>query len=180
MRSRRGAKTTIYYPKTIKLSATTYTYNGKAQKPAVSVVGSNGKAISSSNYTVAVSKAVNPGKYAVKITFKGNYTGTKTLYFTITPKKVSLSSVKSSAKKKATVKWSKQSGVTGYEILLATNSKFSKGKKVVTVKGASAKSKTVTKLSSKKTYYVKVRAYKTIDGKKVYGAYSKYKKVKVK
>ena len=134
------------------------------------------------NRTVFVvnKQSIEEADNQIRIIFKGNYTGSKTLYFTITPKKVSLSSVKSTAKKKATVKWSKQSGVTGYEILLATNSKFSKGKKVVTVKGASAKSKTVTKLKSKKTYYVKVRSYKTIDGKKVYGSYSKVKKVKVK
>ena len=172
---------TIYYPKTIKLATTTYTYNGKVQKPAVTVIGSNGKTISSSNYTVSYeSGRKNPGKYKVTITFKGNYSGTKNLYFTIKPKKASLSSVKSTAKKKMTVKWSKQSGVTGYEILYATNSKFTKGKKTVTVKGASSKSKTIKSLKSKKTYYVKVRAYKTIDGKKVYGSYSKTKKVKVK
>ena len=174
--------TTIYYPKTIKLSTTTYTYSGGVKKPSVSVVDSNGKTISSSNYTAPVPSAKYPGKYSVKITFKGNcnYTGSKTLYFTITPKKVSLSSVKSTSKKKMTVKWSKQSGVSGYQVVYATNSKFTKGKKTVTVKGSSAKYKTVTKLSSKKTYYVKVRSYKTIDGKKVYGSYSKVKKVKVK
>ena len=175
------SKTTYYYPKTIKLSTTTYTYNGKVKKPSVKVTGSNGKTISSSNYTVSyASGRKNPGKYKVTIKFKDNYEGTKTLYFTIKPKKASLSSVKSTAKKKMTVKWSKQSKVTGYQITYATNSKFTKGKKNVTVKGASSKSKTIKSLKSKKTYYVKVRAYKTIDGKKVYGSYSKTKKVKVK
>ncbi|MGN0457878.1 MAG: leucine-rich repeat domain-containing protein, partial [Eubacterium sp.] len=93
------SKSTIYYPKTISLSTTSYTYDGKVKKPSVKVVGSNGKAISSSNYTVSyASGRKNVGKYAVKITFKGNYSGTKTLYFTIKPKSTSISSVSAKSK----------------------------------------------------------------------------------
>ena len=175
------SKTYYYYPKTVKLSTTTYTYNGKVKKPSVKVTGSNGKTISSSNYTVSYASGRKyPGKYKVTVKFKGNYSGTKYVYFQIKPKKVSLSSVKSTSKKKMTVKWSKQSKVSGYQVVYATNSKFTKSKKTVTVKGSSSKSKTIKSLKSKKTYYVKVRSYKTIDGKKVYGSYSKVKKVKVK
>ena len=96
------------------------------------------------------------------------------------PKTVTAKTVKSP--KKATVKitWKKDSKVNGYQIVYATNKKFTKGKKTVTIKGAKTTSKTIKKLKSKKTYYVKIRSYKTVNGKKVYGAFSKVKKVKIK
>ena len=78
---------TIYYPKTITLSKTKYTYDGKIHKPTVTVKDSKGKTISSSNYTVSYSSGCkNVGKYKVTIKMKGNYSGSKTLYFTIVPK----------------------------------------------------------------------------------------------
>ena len=76
----------------------------------------------------------------------------------------------------------KQSGktavVSGYQIVCATDKKFTKNVKKVTV-SASALSKTVTGLKQGKTYYVKVRAYKTVNGKKLYGLYSSVRKQKV-
>ncbi|MGN0458732.1 MAG: leucine-rich repeat protein [Eubacterium sp.] len=179
------SKSTIYYPKTITLSTTSYTYNGSIKKPTVKVVGSNGKAISSSNYTVTyASGRKNVGKYSVKITFKGNYSGTKTLYFTINPKGTSISSV--TAKSKGfTVKWKKQATqTTGYEIQYATDSKFTKNKKTVIVSKNSTTSKTISKLSAKKKYYVRIRTYKTVkvNGKStnIYSNWSKAKYVTTK
>ena len=76
------------------------------------------------------------------------------------------------------VKYAKTTGVKGYEITYATNSKFTKGKKVITT---TKTSKTFTKLKKGKTYYVRVRAYKVDStGKKVYGKYSSVKKIKIK
>lgn len=96
------------------------------------------------------------------------------------PKASDLKSVKA-GKKKITVKWKKVSGVTGYEIQTATNKKFSKNVKLTTVKKASKVSATVNRLKSKKTYYVRVRAYKITSGVKVYSKWSKKTlKVKVK
>jgi len=169
--------TTVYYPKTIKLSTTSYTYNGSVKKPTVKVVGSNGKTISSSNYTVTyASGRKNVGKYAVKITFKGNYSGTKTLYFHIKPKSTSVSSL-TAGSKKFTVKWKKQATqTTGYQIQYSTSSKFTKSK-TVTVSKNSTTSKTISKLSGKKKYYVRVRTYKTVGKAKYYSAWSKAKTV---
>lgn len=81
--------------------------------------------------------------------------------------------------KTITVTWKKAiSGADGYEIAISNKSK--KGFKVkTTVKKAKAKKGTVKKLTKKKTYYVKVRAYKVINGKKIYSAYSKVKKIKL-
>ena len=170
---------TIYKASNVKLKTTEYAYNGKVKTPAVVVKDSKGNTISSKNYTLT--KAMgrkNVGKYSYKITFKNQYKGTKTLYFTINPKSTSVKSL-TKAKKAFTVKWSKVSSqATGYEIMYATNSKFTKGKKTVKVTSYKTTSKKITKLSAKKTYYVKIRTYKTVDGKKYYSDWSKTKSVK--
>ncbi|MCI9094002.1 MAG: fibronectin type III domain-containing protein [Coprobacillus sp.] len=88
-----------------------------------------------------------------------------------------MSSAKSSAKKKITVKYKKVTGASGYQI--AYQKSGSKKWTYTTVSSKSA-SKTLTKLTSKKNYKVKVRAYKTVSGKKYYGTYSATKTVKVK
>lgn len=77
-----------------------------------------------------------------------------------------------------TKKSGKTATVSGYQIVCATDKKFSKNVKRVTVSGAKTLTKTVTGLKKGKTYYVKVRAYKTVNGKKLYGAYSAVKSAK--
>ncbi len=172
--------TPVYAAKTVKLSATGYTYNGKTKTPTVIVKDSKGKTISKSNYTVTYAKGrKNVGKYKVTVTFKGNYSGTKTLYFTINPVKTSVTKL-TAAKKALTVSISKKTKqVTGYEIQYATNKKFSKAKKV-TIKSYKTTKTTLKKLSAKKTYYVRVRTYKTVGKTKYYSGWStvKYKKTK--
>ncbi len=79
-----GTIKTIYCPKTIRLSKTRYKYNGYAQKPTVKVIGSDGKVISRSYYKVTYSRGLTAkGKYTVKITFKGRYSGSVKKYFKI-------------------------------------------------------------------------------------------------
>ncbi len=181
-----GATTTtiIYYPKTISLSATSYTYNGKVKKPSVTVRDSKGKKISTGNYTVSYSSGrKNVGKYTVTVKFKGNYSGAVKRTFTIKPKSTSISRL-TSGKKKFTVKWKKQSTqTTGYQIQYSTSSKF-KTSKTVTVSKNKTTSKTIKDLKAKKKYYVRVRSYKTvkINGKstKIYSSWSKAKAVTTK
>ncbi|MGN0528111.1 MAG: fibronectin type III domain-containing protein, partial [Eubacterium sp.] len=173
--------TVIPKASSIKLEATTLTYNGKVRTPRVIVKDSKGKTLKkNTDYTVSyASGRKNVGKYAVKITFKGNYSGTKTLYFTIKPKATSISSV--SAKSKGfTVKWKKQSTqVTGYQIQYSTSSKFTSSK-TVTISSYKTTSKTISKLKSKKKYYVRVRTYKTVGKTKYYSSWSKAKSVTTK
>lgn len=88
--------------------------------------------------------------------------------------------MKSTKKKTIQVQWKKLSGITGYQVQVALNKKFKKGKKTYTVKKAKTTKKTIKKLKRKKKYYVRVRAYKTVKGKKYYGKWSKAKTVKVK
>lgn len=99
---------------------------------------------------------------------------------TVYPKKGRLKSVVSGESRSLTVSWSAMSDVTGYQITVAGNSDFTKGKKTITVGNADTAKKTVKDLSSKKLYYVKLRAFKNSDGKKLYGAYSEVLKSRTK
>ena len=261
--------TTIYYPKTIKLSTTEYTHNGKVKTPSVTVKDSKGNTLKKdTDYTVTYESGRKlPGKYTVTIKFKGKYQGTKKLSFTVAPKvtsKVSaaqttatitlkwnkvtgadgyriyqynsstkkyeaiknttgtsykISKLKagtsykfkvraytkddgtilggyssvlttatkpkapsitkiSSTKGKASLTWSNVAGETGYQVYYSTKKdsgfKEMSTYKVNVVKGSKSK------LTSKKTYYFKVRAYKTVDGKKIYSAWSTVKSIKIK
>ena len=85
----------------------------------------------------------------------------------------------SAGTKKAYVKWKKISGASGYEIYRST-SKTGSYSKVKTITSASTVSYTNSGLTSKKTYYYKVRAYRTVSGKKIYSSYSSIKNIKVK
>lgn len=171
---------TIYYPKTISLSKVSYTYDGKSKKPTVTVKDSKGNKITSSNYTVSYQTGrKNVGKYKVVVKFKGNYIGTKNLYFKINPKGTSISKL-TSGKKKVTVKLKKQATqTTGYQLWYSTSSKF-KNAKTVKITKNKILSKTISKLSAKKKYYVKVRTYKVINGVTYYSEWSRVKFIKTK
>ena len=177
--------TVIPKASSIKLKATSLTYNGKVITPKVIVKDRTGKTlVKNTDYTVSYAKGRKyVGKYAVKITFKGKYSGTKTLYFTIKPKATSISSLKAGSKK-FTVKWKKQATqTTGYQVQYSASSKFSKAKTVTVGKNTTV-SKKISKLSGKKKYYVRVRTYKTvkINGKsiRIYSGWSKAKTVTTK
>lgn len=187
--------TTVYYrisnpnynttegSKTIKINAkqmknlsisniSNKTYTGKQIKPTVTVKDGSTILKNGTNYTLSYGTNKTTGKAYVKITGKGNYTGTITKYFNIVPKTPTLSI---SAGKGSLSITAKATGASGYEISYSTskNGKY----KVVT---SSSQRKTINKLTRGRNYYVKVRAYKIIDGKKVYSGYSSVKIVKIK
>jgi hypothetical protein len=172
--------TTVYAAKTISLSKTSYVYSGKVQKPTVTVKDSKGNKIATSNYTVTYATGrKNVGTYKVTVKFKGNYSGSKTLTFTILPKATTLSKLTATSKG-FTVKWAKQATqTTGYQIQYSTSSKFTSAK-TVTISKNSTVSKTVSKLTANKKYYVRVRTYKTVNGKKIYSSWSAAKNVTTK
>lgn len=172
--------TVIYAPKTIKLSAATYTYDGKIKKPAVTVTNSKAKVIPASNYTVTYSSGrKNVGSYKVKVTFKGDYIGTKSLTFKINPPKTLISTLTSKSKA-FSVKWTRKTQVTGYQIQYSTSSKFAEGTKTVKVTSANTYTKTIRNLQAKKKYYVRIRTYKTVNGTQYYSAWSAVKAVTTK
>lgn len=98
---------------------------------------------------------------------------------TVKPKKTSIKKL-SKGKKKFTVTWAKVSGVKGYQIQYSSDKKLKKNNKSVTVTKQKTTKATVKKLKSKKKYYVRVRTYKTVNGKKIYSSWSKVKSVKTK
>ena len=244
-------------------------YTGKALKPSLTVKDGGTTLKKDTDYTISYADNKKAGKATVTVTGKGNYTGSKTVNFTIikivsgvkaasagynsvnvswkkvsgvagykvyragskngsykcvktvkgdentnykdgklttgktyyyqvrpylgkkegaaskvvsakpVPAKAAISSVKNSASKTAKITWEKVSGASGYEIYRAT-SKNGQYKKVTTIKKGGTVSYKNTKLKKGKTYYYKVRAYRTVNGKKVYGAYSSVKSVKIK
>jgi hypothetical protein len=95
------------------------------------------------------------------------------------PKSASIKKVKA-AKKAISVIWKKVSGVKGYQIQVATDKKFKKNKKTVIIKKQKTTKTTIKKLKAKKKYYVRIRTYKIVNGKKVYSSWSKVKSVKTK
>lgn len=160
------------------------TYNLKKEVKAagdLTFTSSNKKIISvgSKSGKLIVKK---PGKVKIKITAgaTADYKQTSrivTIY--AVPKKQTIKKV-STAKRKIKVNLKKDAKTTGYQIVAAKNSRFSKGKKVLTKKGTRQVTYTITKLDSKKIYYVKARAYKTIGNKKYFGPWSKVKKIRIK
>lgn len=171
--------------KSVALTKTSYTYNKKAHKPGVVAKDDQGNKIPASDYTVKYSSGCkNVGKYAVTATFKGEYKGTYTRTYNVVPQGTKLKSVKA-GKKSFKATWKKQKTQTsGYQLAYSTSKKFAKKVKTTTVSKNGTVKKTVKKLSKKKTYYVKVRTYKTVkSGKKtikLYSGWSAAKKVKTK
>ncbi len=160
--------TTVYYPKTISISKTSYTYNGKVQKPSVTVKDSKGNVLKAdTDYTVSYEDGRKlPGKYTVKITFKGKYEGVKRLYFTISPKVVSGIEA-SQTITTITLKWSKVTGADGYRVYRYD----SKTKKYVKLKDVTSTTLKISDLKAGTKYKYRVRAF-TKDEDTIYGAYS--------
>ena len=159
-----GISTKAFTGKNITQSITVK-YNGKTLK--------NG-----TDYTFFYSNNKNIGTATVKITGKGSFTGTITKTFKINPAKQEIQ--KLTAKSKAFfVDWAQKGSATGYEIQYATNSKFTSAKKV-TITNKKTDKTTISKLSGKKKYYVRVRSYTTVKGTKYYGAWSASKSVTTK
>lgn len=154
-------------------------YTGKAQTPSVTVKIGSKTLTKNTDYTVAYSNNTKTGKVTVTVTGTGNYSGSKKVYFNIVPKKEAIVSVTAVKTKKLTVKWTKDSLASGYQIHYSRSKTFASGNVTSTVSNNAAYSKTLTGLKLGKTYYIQVRAYKVIDGKKAYGSWSsvKYKKV---
>ncbi|MBQ9003089.1 MAG: fibronectin type III domain-containing protein, partial [Eggerthellaceae bacterium] len=156
-------------------------YTGSAIKPEVTVTYAGEALVEGTDYTVGYSSKKVAGKAVVTISGIGDYTGTKDVAFVIKPAKVAGVSVKSAKAGKATVSWSNANavaaGATGYQIRYKVAGQSAK---TVLVKDAKAASKVLSKLAKGKKVTCKVRAYKTVDGTKHFGAYSAAKSAKVK
>lgn len=158
--------------KTVTLSYSTVTYNGKSKNPKVIVKDSSGKVISSKYYTVSKPKNTkNIGKYKITVQFKGNYTGKKDLYFTINPASTKITKT-TVGKNNINISFSKNTTqTTGYQIQYSTNKSF-KSAKTKTISNNKITSCNLSGLKGKTKYYIRIRTYKTVGGKKYYSDWS--------
>ena len=145
----------------VKLSKTALTYSGKAQSPKVTVKDSSGKTLKlGTDYTVAYKNNKSVGKATATVSFKGNYSGKVTLNFNILPSKTKSLTAKQTTSS-ITASWKKVDGASGYRVYIY------KGKKLVKSVDTTKLTVTFKKLSKGTQYKIVVKAYKTIDGKKV-------------
>ena len=145
------------------LSKDSVIYDGNNQEPNVSING-----LSKEDYTVSYKNNIDVGMATITIEGKGNYTGTITKTFTIRP--ASVVNVKSTSNSYSSnkVTWSPAEKVDGYEVYRATSESGTYYLRTT----RSTTSYTNTALTTGKTYYYKVRAYKIVDGEKLYGDFS--------
>lgn len=185
-----GGSGTVKKEQSIITSASSYTkaIGSKAFSLSARAGGDGKLTYTSSNKKVAVVTAA--GKVSVKsygsatITINASGTqnyksATKKIAIKVVPKKISLKAVKSPAKKKMKILWKKDKSVTGYEAYASPKKDFSSKTRRQIYKKNTV-SRLISGCESKKTYYVKIRAYKTIGKNKYYGPWSNVKKVKIK
>ena len=172
---------------TITARSYTKTYGNKAFNLNAKANGGGKLTYRSSNSKVAAVSSSGrvtlkaPGRATITISAAatGAYNAAKkNITITVKPKKVIGTKAKT-GKRKMTVSWKRDKKATGYQITYARNKKFTKGKKNVTIGKNKTTKRTIKKLK-KKTYYVKVRAFKKVGKTKIYGSYSKARKCRVR
>lgn len=173
-----GEKTASFTIKAVSLKSTSITvanktYTGKALKPAPTVKLKN-NILPKNDYKVTYKNYTKLGKATAIIKGTGNCTGTVTRTFLIKPAKAAATLVRSKAKRQITVSAKEQKTATVYQVLYNTKGTINK-----TAKSAK-RTITIKNLKSGKTYTVRVRVCKKIDGKNYWGAYSPVYKVKVR
>ncbi len=156
----------------------TKTYTGKAICPSLKVKLGSKTLCNKKDYTITFKNNKAIGKATVTIKGIGNYKDSRTYSFTIKPKKVTLSSV-TAQKKAVKVNWKKSSSITGYQIQYSTNKNF-KNASSVRIKSSKTTSYTIKKLKTKKTYYIRIQSYKTVNGKNYYSSWSAVKSKKTR
>ncbi len=154
-------------------------YSGKAQVQAP-VLKVNGRALKKgTDYTISYKNNKNVGTAYCIFTGKGAYTGTLKKAFPINPRPASIKSI-SSASGKLTVRWTKQAvQTTGYQIQYSSRKNFSSNK-FVTLAKPSATSAVIKKLARNRIYYIRIRTYKVVAGKKYYSSFSAVKTKRTK
>ncbi len=171
----------------VRLSAASYTYNGKARKPSVTVYDNKGaKLRNGTHYTVSYSSGRKyPGTYKVTVRGKGSYAKSRTFTASFKIKAPTLAKPKvtkaTGARKALTLRWKKTGGYTaGYQVQLARDAKFTKGMKKLTVSKAKTTAATVKSLKAKTRYQVRIRSYARIGGKTYYSGWSAVKAARTK
>ncbi len=167
----------------VAVDGSSFSYTGVKIEPAVTVTLDGTQLDAEADYAVAYSDNKNVGTATITVTGTGIYKGELVAHFDIVTADVTGFKA-TAAKKGVKLTWDKRKAqTTGFEICWAkSKAKLAKGKvlKTVKVKKAGAKSYTAKKLKTGKRYYFKVRAYKVVDGKKIYSGWSVIKSAKAK
>ena len=168
----------------VDASSKTITMSSKKQNIAESVT-TDGKITykSSDSKTVKISGdkfiALKPGKAVITISTEqgANYNAASDKKITITVRPLNTGKVtsKSSAKGQIKISWKAAKSVSGYQVQYSRSATM-KNAKSATVK-SNTRSMTLRKLSSKKNYYIRIRTYKVVNGKKYYSKWSTVDKV---
>ena len=153
-------------------------YTGKAIQPAPVVTYKGRDLVEGADYTVKYAKNKAVGTATVTITGIGKYGESVSKTFNINPRAVALTKL-TAGQQQLTVTWKKGTSITGYEVQYSLKKDFA-GAKKITIKKAATVETVLKKLPTGKICYVRVRAYKTVKGKKYYSAWSKAKGAKVK
>lgn len=183
-----------FYYCDITLSGESFTETGKEIKPEVTIKFGEKILQKDKDFIVLYVDNVKPGTATVTISGKGTYTGSVSKTFKIARAKATIKAASktvtmNSSKKysitekivtdgKVKVSWKTVKSISGYEIQYSTSSNMKNAKKI-TAK-SNAVSTEISKMTSKKNYYIRIRSYKTVSGKKYYSEWSTVKKVKVK
>lgn len=164
--------------KTIKLSKTVFTYTGHAKKPSIIATDAAGRRIASKYYKVTYRKNKKAGTASAQVVFRGAYQscGTVELDFTIRPAKPVLKKAVPAAGA-FTAAWKKTAQADGYQVQYSMDAGFQgSSTHSAFVKKPSVTRKTVRNLKEGRTYYVRVRAYKSAasggKSRNIYSAWS--------
>lgn len=168
----------------IELSKKTFAYDKKKHAPVVKIKAQTDAGFKllkkGVDYSISGIKAQRKiGKYTIVIKGKGNYKGTVKLTWSITPRKASF--VMSSKNNSVYVTPKSQNNITGYQIEYASSSAWNYGSTELTFLNKKSGAKLLpTNYVKNVKVYARVRAYKTVNGKKIYGARSTEKMIRVK
>ena len=158
----------------IHLSRHPYTYNGKVHHPTITISGLR----EGTDFTVSYSDTVNAGIATVRVTGKGNYTGSVSKTFTIRPRRSGIQKL-TARPQGFYVRWKKvPAQISGYEIQYARKASFAKAE-IVRV-DASRRAAKILNLRGEKNYYVRVRTYKNVGKIRVYSKWSAVWQIKTK
>lgn len=179
--------------KNLKVSKITSTYiklswkkvkGAEGYKVSYSTNGKKWETVKTNKTALTLKKLKSGQSYRFRVrAFAGGNQGSYSSVLSTATKvgKGNLKSLKSSKSGTLTAAWTKLRGADGYQLYLSTSKKFtSKVTEKVTVKKGKTVKATVKGLKKKKTFYVKIRGYKTVNNKKVYGAFSAVKSKKVR
>jgi len=159
----------------ISMSSNELSYDGNAKEPEVTVILDDIQLQKGIDYDVSYYDNLEVGDACVKIEGKGNYKDTLSKEFKIVVAKATIST--KAYYNKIKISWKKVEGASGYAVYRSTSEK-GKYTRIATVKPDKLSYEN-TKLTTGKTYYYKVRAFRTVNGKNVYGTYSGIKKQRV-